>query len=291
MTRKTHSPSKKLRKDVKRKAGIKVLLQHLLLIMVGLSFALPFYWLVATSFKTDSQVFQNPPAWVPHPMMWSNYPRALMYIPFLRYTANTLVIAGLSVFGTVFSCALTAYGFARIKWPGRDVLFIILLSTMMLPAQVTMIPVFSIFKTLGWVGTIKPLVVPAFFGNAFFIFMLRQFYRSIPKELSESAKLDGCSELGIFWNVIVPLSKPALAMVALFTFIGSWNDFLGPLIYLNDDLKYTLSVGLQQFLSQHGSEWSLLMAASTVMTVPIIILFFLTQKTFIEGITFTGIKG
>jgi multiple sugar transport system permease protein len=289
--KKTPASMKKSQKSAKHQIRTKVLLQHLLLITVGLSFLLPFYWLLATSLKTDSQVFQNPPVWVPHPMMWHNYPRALTYIPFLRYTINTLVIAGLSVFGTVFSCALAAYGFSRIKWPGRDFLFIVLLSTMMLPAQVTMIPVFAIFKNLGWVGSIKPLVVPAFFGNAFFIFMLRQFYRSIPKELSESAKLDGCSELGIFWNIILPLSRPAIAMVALFTFIGSWNDFMGPLIYLNDDLKYTLSVGLQQFLSQHGSEWSLLMAASTVMTIPIIILFFLTQKTFIEGITFTGIKG
>lgn len=286
--KKAMAASKNSPKNGKR---LKVFLQHLLLVTVGLSFALPFYWLMGTSLKTDSQVFQNPPVWVPHPVMWSNYPRALTYIPFLRYTINTLVIAGLSVLGTVFSCALTAYGFSRIKWPGRDFVFIVLLSTMMLPAQVTMIPVFSIFKSLGWVGSIKPLVVPAFFGNAFFIFMLRQFYRSIPKELSESAKLDGCSELGIFWNIILPLSRPAMAMVALFTFIGSWNDFMGPLIYLNDDLKYTLSIGLQQFLSQHGSEWSLLMAASTVMTIPIIILFFLTQKTFIEGITFTGIKG
>ena len=154
-----------------------------------------------------------------------------------------------------------------------------------------MIPVFTIFKSLGWLHSIKPLVVPAFFGNAFFIFLLRQFYRTIPRELSESAKLDGCSELDIHWRIMLPLAKPALAMVALFTFIWSWNDFVNPLIYLNDDAKYTLSVGLQQFLSLHGAEWSLLMAASTVMTLPIIVLFFFTQKTFIEGIVFTGIKG
>jgi len=222
---------------------------------------------------------------------WSNYPEALTYIPFLRYTLNTLIICALTVLGAVFSNSLVAYSFGRIRWPGRDILFVVLLSTMMIPAQVTMIPVFTIFKSLGWVNTIKPLVVPAFLGNAFFIFMLRQFYRSIPQELSEAAKLDGCSELDTYWRVILPLAKPALAMVALFTFIGAWNDFMGALIYLNDDLKYTLSLGLQQFVSQHGPEWSLLMAASTVMTLPIVALFFLTQKTFIEGITLTGIKG
>lgn len=279
------------RRRKRRREHTKGFLQHMLLAALGVSFLLPFYWLITTSLKTDSQVFQSPPVWVPHPVKWSNYPEALTYIPFLRYTLNTLIICALTVLGAVFSNSLVAYSFGRIRWPGRDILFVVLLSTMMIPAQVTMIPVFTIFKSLGWVNTIKPLVVPAFLGNAFFIFMLRQFYRSIPQELSEAAKLDGCSELDTYWRVILPLAKPALAMVALFTFIGAWNDFMGALIYLNDDLKYTLSLGLQQFVSQHGPEWSLLMAASTVMTLPIVALFFLTQKTFIEGITLTGIKG
>jgi len=279
------------RKRRRRRQQVKATLQHVLLITVGISFALPFYWLVATSLKSDSQVFRVPPVWIPHPLRWDNYPHALTYIPFLRYTVNTLVICVLSVFGAVFSNSLVAYSFSRIRWPGRDTVFLVLLATLMLPAQVTMIPVFTIFKSLGWVYTIKPLVVPAFFGDAFFIFMLRQFYRSIPAELSEAARLDGCSDLDIYWRVILVLARPALAVVALFTFIGSWNDFLGALIYLNDDTKYTLSVGLQQFVGQHGMEWPLLMAASTVMTLPIVILFFLAQRTFIEGITLTGIKG
>ncbi|MGV3722145.1 MAG: carbohydrate ABC transporter permease, partial [Actinomycetota bacterium] len=176
-------------------------------------------------------------------------------------------------------------------WPGRDALFLILLATMMLPGQVTLIPVFAIFRALGWVDTIKPLVVPQFLGTAFYIFMLRQFFMTIPLELSDAARMDGCSEWDIYRRVILPLARPALATVGLFTFINAWNDFLGPLIYLNDDRKATLSLGLQQFVSQHGAEWSMLMAASTLMTLPIIVLFFFAQRTFIQGITLTGVKG
>jgi multiple sugar transport system permease protein len=224
-------------------------------------------------------------------LYWENYPRALTYIPFFLYVKNTLVLATLAVIGTILSCSMVAYSFSRIRWPGRDICFFILLATMMLPGQVTMIPVFMIFKWLGWVGSIKPLVVPAFMGSAFFIFLLRQFFISIPHELSDAGKIDGCSEFAIYWRLVLPLSKPALATVGLFTFMGSWNDFMGPLLYLNDETKYTLSLGLQQFVSQHGAEWSMLMAASTVMTVPIIILYFFAQRTFIQGITLTGIKG
>ncbi|MDI6828448.1 MAG: carbohydrate ABC transporter permease [Armatimonadota bacterium] len=274
----------------RRRIIIKQTLQHLLLMIFGISFFLPFYWLAATSLKPDAQVFQSPPAWVPHPIMWTNYPRALTYVPFAKYLVNTIVICVLTVFGVLFSSSLVAYSFSKIRWPGRNIVFFILLSTLMLPSQVTVIPVFTIFKTLHWIDTIKPLVIPAFFGSAFFIFLLRQFFMTIPLELSDAAKIDGCSELDIYWRLILPLSKPALATVALFAFIGAWNDFLGPLIYLNDETKYTLSIGLQQFVSQHGAEWSMLMAASTVMTIPIVILFFFAQKTFIQGITLTGIK-
>jgi multiple sugar transport system permease protein len=227
----------------------------------------------------------------PFRLYWENYPRALTYIPFFRYVENTLILAILSVIGSILSCSLVAYSFSRIHWPGRDICFFILLATLMLPGQVTMIPVFMIFKSLGWVGSMKPLVVPAFFGSAFFIFLLRQFFMSVPHELSDAGKIDGCSEFQIYWKIVLPLAKPALATVGLFTFMGAWNDFLGPLLYLNDETKYTLSLGLQQFVSQHGAEWSMLMAASTVMTIPIIVLFFLAQRTFIQGITLTGIKG
>lgn len=265
-------------------------LAHVVLIALAIVFVAPFYWLVATSLKTDRQIFQVT-TWYPHPVMWSNYTRAVHYIPFARYTVNTLMICFASIVGTVLSCSLVSYSFARIAWKGRDALFIVVLATLMLPGQVTMIPVFLIFKWLHWIGTYKPLVVPTFFGSAFYVFLLRQFFRSIPGELSESARMDGASEFSIYSRIIMPLSKPALATVALFTFIGAWTDFMGPLLYLNDPDKYTLSIGLQQFVSQHGAEWSMLMAASTIMAFPIIVLYFLAQKTFVEGITLTGIKG
>jgi len=284
----THSLDWKKRR--KPRVTVKEALQHLLLLAIGVSFMLPFYWLVATSLKPDAQVFQSPPAWLPHPIMWHNYPKALTYVPFARYLLNTLVICTLSVFGMLLSSSLVAYSFSKIRWPGRNIAFFILLSTLMLPGQVTMIPVFSIFKSLHWVDTIRPLVVPSFLGGAFYIFLLRQFFMTVPLELSDAAKIDGCSELDIYRRVVLPLAKPALATIALFTFIGAWNDFLGPLIYLNDDAKYTLSLGLQQFVSRHGAEWSMLMAASTVMTLPIVVLFFFAQKTFIQGITLTGLK-
>lgn len=270
---------------------LKKLLIHLVLIGVGISFLLPFYWLISTSLKSDTQLFQMPPAWFPAPIQWKNYPEALSYIPFLTYLKNTLFICAMTVLGTVISCSLVGYSFSRIRWRGRNILFIILLSTMMLPFQVTMIPVLIIFKTLGWVGSFKPLIFPSFLGSAFFIFLLRQFFMTIPYELSDAAKIDGCSEFGIYSRIILPLAKPALATVVLFTFIGAWNDFLGPLIYLSKESQYTLSLGLQAFISQHGAEWSLLMAASTVMIMPIVVLFFFTQKTFIQGITLTGLKG
>jgi multiple sugar transport system permease protein len=269
----------------------KTIASHAALILLGALFFLPFYWLVLTSLKSDAEVFKMPPVWVPERLLWENFGRSVTYIPFFLYLKNTLVICGLSVAGTVLSSSLVAYSFSRIRWPGRDALFGVLLATMMLPGQVTLIPVFAIFRALGWIDTIKPLVVPHFLGSAFYIFMLRQFFLTIPLELSDAARIDGCSEWGIYQRVILPLARPALATVGLFTFINAWNDFLGPLIYLNDERKATLSLGLQQFVSQHGAEWSLLMAASTLMTLPIILLFFFAQRTFIQGIALTGVKG
>ena len=224
-------------------------------------------------------------------VQWSNYVEGLTFVPYFRYLFNTGIIAALNVLGAVLSCSLVAYGLARIHWPGRDVLFIVLLSTMMLPGQVTMVPLFVIFKHLHWIDTWMPLFVPAFLGNAFLVFLLRQFFLTIPTSLTDAARLDGCSEFDIYRRIIIPLSKPALATVGLFAFMNAWNDYLGPLIYLFNDQKYTLSLGLANFLSQYGSYWGPLMAASTVMTVPIIILFFFTQRTFIQGISLTGIKG
>lgn len=222
---------------------------------------------------------------------WQNYTNAFKQMDFVQNLRNTLFICFLVVLGTVVSSALVAYSFARIEWPGRDTIFVLVLATMMLPYQVTLIPLFVLYREIGWAGTFKPLIVPAFFGIPFYIFLLRQFFMGIPQDLSAAARIDGCNEYGIFSRVILPLSKPALATTALFMFLFEWGDFLNPLIYLQDDRQYTLAVALQQFQSMHESAWGPLMAMSTVITLPVIVLFFLTQKTFIQGITMTGLKG
>ena len=267
------------------------LLGHAALIAIGLLFLAPAAFMVSTSLKTDSQVFAPAIHWIPRPAMWSNYRAALEYFPFWLYLRNTLVICIGTVIGTVVSAALPAYGFSRLRWRGRNVFFFVMIATIMLPGQVTMLPVFLMFRALGWTGTFLPLIVPAFFGNAFSIFLLRQFFLGIPQELSDAARIDGCSEFAIFLRIILPLAKPALATVALFAFMGAWTDFQGPLIYLHDERQYTLAIGLSGFLGRHGGEWNLLMAASTVVTIPLIVAFLLAQKTFIEGIALTGTKG
>jgi multiple sugar transport system permease protein len=213
------------------------------------------------------------------------------YIPFLVYARNTVIITILTVIGAVFSNALVGYSFAKMKWKGKNAFFGVTLATMMVPFPVLMVPTFALFKHLGWIGTFKPLWVPAFFGSAFSIFLMRQFFLTIPNELSEAAKIDGASEFRIFADVMLPLSKSALTVVALFTFMGAWNDYLGPLIYLVDQSSFTLSLGLQAYQTQHGgTPWNLLMAASVLVVLPIVVVFFFAQKAFIQGIATTGIK-
>jgi multiple sugar transport system permease protein len=263
---------------------------HIVLIVASFIFMIPFIWMVSTSLKPLTQVFTFPPEWIPKPVKWSNYIDAMSYIPFFTYLKNTLIITILSTVGAVVSCPLVAYSFAKLKWPGRNILFIITIGVMMIPGQVTMIPLFLLFEKLGMVGTPLPLVIPAFFGVPFYIFLLRQFFMGLPDSLREAAKIDGAGEFRIYWQIMLPLAKPAVLAVGLFQFMASWTDFLGPLLYLTDSIQYTLSLGLQQFQSQKGSEWGLMMAVSTMMTLPVIILFFFLQKTFIRGITFTGIK-
>ncbi|MBW3623142.1 MAG: carbohydrate ABC transporter permease [Armatimonadetes bacterium] len=271
---------------------------HLILIALSVVFLFPFLWLVSTSLKPIEETMRQPPSLFPSTPQWGNYAAAwsygsdkLGYTPFLVYGRNTLVLCILTVSGTVMSNAVVAYAFARMRWPGRDLLFAATLATMMIPFPVLMVPTYALFRELGWIGTFRPLWVPAFFASAFNIFLLRQFFRTIPFELSESARIDGCNEWGIFWQIILPLSKPALAVVALFTFMGTWRDFLGPLIYLLDQKTFTLSLGLQFYQSQHGgTQWNLLMAASTIVILPVIVLFFFTQKQFIQGIALSGLK-
>ncbi len=213
-------------------------------------------------------------------------------ITFITYLSNTMLVALLSVIGTTLSSAWVAYGLSRVVWKGREALFGMTLATMMIPFPVLMVPLYSVFRALGWVGTLMPLWVPSFFGSAFSIFLLRQFFLTLPKELSEAARIDGCSEFQIFWRVILPLAKPALSVVALFQFLFVYNDFLGPLIFLTEPDTFTMALGLQQYQSQEGgSEWHLLMAASCMLSAPVIALFFFTQRTFIQGISTTGMKG
>ena len=275
---------------MKAPSGFGLAGRHLVLVLIGALFLFPFYWLVSTALKPDAQIFQMPPAWVPHPVMWQNFPKALTDIPFFLYTLNTLKICTCSVCGTVFASSLVAYSLAKIRWKGRNLIFYSLVATMLLPAQVTMIPTFMIYKWLGWIGTMLPLTVPPFLGGAFSIFLLRQFFMTIPNDLSDAARIDGCGEFGIYWRIVMPLAKTGLVTVGLFAFIGSWNDFLGPLLYLNDDRTYTLSIGLQKFVSQHGAEWGKLMAASTLMALPIVVLFFFAQRVFVKGVILTGSK-
>lgn len=283
---------------LRRLTAFKRTATYLTMTLLAVLFAAPLVWMLSTSLKPIDQTLANPPRWLPSPILWHNYPDAIAYnstylgyIPLLVYARNTLIITLLCVGGSVASNCFVAYSFARIKWPGRDLFFVLTLATMMIPYPVVMVPLFSLFRTLGWVGSFKPLWVPAFFGSAFFIFLLRQFFKTIPFELSDAAKIDGCSEFRIFTDVILPLSRPAVAVVALFTFMGTWNDFLGPLIYLVDQKTFTLSLGLQAYQSQHGgTPWNLLMAATLLVILPVVVVFFFAQKLFIQGIATSGLK-
>jgi multiple sugar transport system permease protein len=299
--------------------AVKLGFTHFVLIALSVFFLIPFFWMLSTSLKTQPQTVvtkTQPMVWIPPTPQFHNYTDALTYntkgnisagsaissailnkpemgyIPFLYYARNTIILCWLCVVGTTISSALVAYAFARLKFPGREIFFALTLATMMIPFPVLMVPTYALFKWLGWIGSLRPLWVPAFFGSAFNIFLLRQFFRGIPFELSEAAKLDGASEWRTFMDVILPLAKPALAVVALFTFMATWTDFLGPLIYLMDEKTFTLSLGLQSYQSQNGgTDWNLLMAATTIVVLPVIILFFFTQKLFIRGIALTGLKG
>jgi ABC-type glycerol-3-phosphate transport system permease component len=256
----------------------------------------PLAWMLLTSLKSFDEVIASPPVWWPAALRFGNYREALTTFDFSRYLFNSLFICVATIAGTLTSCTLAAYAFACLRARGRDVIFGILLSTMMLPAQVTIIPLFKLFASIGWVNTFWPLVVPSWLGtNVFAIFLLRQFFLAVPKDYVEAARIDGAGELRILWSIFVPLSKPVLLTVTVFSFLASWNDLWGPLIYLHDDAKFTMPIGLLNFIGTsgraQGSPWHLVMAVSTVMMVPIVILFFVAQRRFIEGIATSGIKG
>jgi len=271
---------------------------YLVAIAASLLFMLPFAWTVFSSLKTPSELYVFPPTWLPNTPQFGNYAEVFTVAPFGRWLWNSVIVAGISTFGAVFSAAITGYSFARFRYPGRNFLFLITLSTMMLPAEVTLIPLYLLFNKIGWLDSYKPLIVPAFFGGgAFLIFMMRQFFMTIPMDLDEAARIDGASYMRIFMQIILPLSLPALATAAIITFIGDWNSFLFPYIILNTKEKFTIGIGIKYFQSVASNidsmepRENLLMAASLMMTAPIILLFFVAQRYFVRGIVMSGIKG
>lgn len=262
-----------------------------LLIIGAIVVLVPFFWTVSTSLKTEQQTLQFPPTWIPNPIAWENYPTALRARPFGTYYINSLIISIVSTIGQTLSSAIVAFGFARMRFRGRQVLFLIVLSTMMIPFHVMIIPRFILFKELGWLDTFYPLIVPNFFGGAFSIFLLRQYFMTIPLELDAAAKIDGAGYYRIFMSIILPTSLPALGVVGVFEFLSSWRDFFGPLIYLTSDAKYTVPIGLNAFRGEYATEWHLFMAASAVaMLVPLAV-FFVAQKYFLGGIALVGAGG
>ena len=258
---------------------------------VAILFLIPLLWMLSSSLKPTYQIFETPPRWIPNPPRWENYSEALTTLPFALYIRNTAVITVLTIIGHLLSCTLIAYAFARLRAPGRDALFVVMLATMMLPYPVTMTPLYVIFNRLGWINTILPLTAPAFFGSAFYIFLMRQFFMTIPRDFEDAARIDGANTLQIIGRIMAPMAMPALATVTIFTFQATWNDFLAPLIYLQRPELYTVTLGLQFFRSTYTTNWAYLMAASLVTTLPVIVVFFAAQRYFIEGITLTGVKG
>lgn len=277
------------RKSIRARIGASIIF----LILVGLSilFIAPVVWMFVTALKEPIQIFDG--RWIPQTWNWVNFKNAWQEAPFATYARNTIIVATVSVTGSVLSSSLVAYSFARLKWPGRDIVFVLVLATMLIPTIVLFVPQYVLWSWLGYVDTWVPLTVPAWFGSPFYIFLLRQFYRGIPVDLSDAARIDGAGELRIWWQVIMPLARPALTAVALFSFIGAWEDFFNPLIYLSTESKFTLQLGLQVFEASGGGipQYNYLLAVGFLIMVPIIVLFFLGQRFFIEGVTLTGLKG
>ena len=265
---------------------------YLIIALCSVVILIPVLWMLSTSLKENSEVFLFPPRWIPKTLNWDNFIKGLTFLPFARYFANTSLITFGAVIGQMVSAPMVAFAFARLRARHKETIFVLILATMMLPWQVTMIPLFIWFKNFGLIDTFVPLILPNFFGGAFYIFLLRQFFLTISPELMDAAKIDGCGYFAIFFRIYLPLSKPALATVAIFTFMGNWNDFMGPLVYLSKNDNWTLTLGLSRFTGMYGNTaWNLLMAASLITVLPCIILFFFAQRYFIQGIVITGVKG
>ncbi|MCM3698809.1 carbohydrate ABC transporter permease [Paenibacillus macerans] len=276
---------------MRRSRRISQLTVYAILILGACFCLLPLFWLVRSSMMSSLQIFEMPPRWIPSPFRLENYVEALTTINFFRFFRNTLTITIGCLAGALISSSLGAYSYARLNWPGKKFFFGLLLSSMMLPSAVTLIPTFIGWKLADLINTYFPLILPVWFGSAFDIFLLRQFYTSIPRDMDEAAYVDGAGPWTVFSRIIIPLSKPPLIVIGLFSFMNSWNDFMGPLVYLNEESKFTMALGLQMFQSLHSAQWHLLMAASTVVILPVIVVFFIGQRYFIEGITLTGMKG
>ncbi|EMF0125210.1 carbohydrate ABC transporter permease [Enterococcus hirae] len=266
----------------------KKIVSYLLMIAIGIVLITPLLWMVFTSLKPMEEIVRYPPTFFPEKIVWQNYLDTITAFPFWRYARNTLLITVLVVFGNVLSNSFIAYGFAKLDFPGKKLMFALVLSTMMIPGFVTMIPQYVLFSKIGWVGTYLPLIVPSFFGNAFNIFLMRQFYLSINDELIEAAEIDGANHFYIWSRLMLPLTKPALITIAINSFNAAWNDFLGPLLYIQDQEKYTLQIGLQVFQNQATTQWNYLMAGATLVLIPTILMFFFAQRYFIEGMDLTG---
>ncbi len=280
--------------SVRQRRQIVAVMSHMVLLIGAFIVSIPLAWMITTALKQNYEVFLFPPRWIPEKLMWDNFTYVFQLMPFGRFMLNTSFVTALNIVGNLLSCSIVAYAFARLKARGKDLLFFFVLSTMMLPYQVTMIPQFILFRTLKWVDTFLPLIVPGFFANAYQVFLLRQFFLTIPKDLDDAAAIDGCSVVGIYWRIIMPLSQPIIITTILMSFLYHWNDFLAPLIYLNSEQNKTVALGLASVLAYPAGgqgRWEVLMAASTIALIPCIILFFIGQKFFIQGITLTGLKG
>jgi multiple sugar transport system permease protein len=277
------------RKILLDKMGFGVL--FLVLVVITVAFLVPLFWLLSCSLKESRELFTVPVRWIPSKPRFDNFVRMFNYFPFMRYLGNTLIIVFFNIIGSTLSSAVVAYGFSRLYWKGRDKVFVIVLITMILPFQVIMVPLFMMFNSLHWIGTFLPLTVTCFFGNPFYIFLMRQFFLSLPQELNDAARIDGAHEFRIFAQIAIPLSTPVLATVAIFAFLKTWNDFIGPLIFLANDKLYTLAIGAQMIRSRLQPNWEILMPLGVVMVLPVLIIFFLMQKYFIQGIAMSGIKG
>jgi len=266
-------------------------LVYLLLAFTAISMIFPFYWMIATSFKTEARVFAFPPEWIPNPPIVESYRYIFTELPFPSYVFNSVKVSLLSTLGAVLSSSMAAYAFARVRFRGREPLFIATLAALMIPAQVTMIPLYVVMTRIGWVDSHLPLIVPAYFGSAFGIFLMRQFFMTIPQELNDAAKIDGCSHFGIYWRIMLPLSKAVIATLALLSFMASWNDLLGPVIYLYTEKLFTLPLALTRFRGQYYTQWSYMMAGATVSLLPILVVFLFTQQYFVRGVVLSGLKG